>query len=298
MFASFPVARAFGITFRVDWTWIALTLLTAVFWDGDPKVGLANFMLVSVMVFMHEVGHSWMGRALKLDVRDITLSFFGGYTRMGWGNRHEDSKAEMLVAVAGPAVNLVLAAVFGLFVDELAWGRTLAFGDLAQKFYFLNLALGLSNLLPFFPADGGRVLRSSLGLFLDWLTATRIAALIGRLAAVGMIVVGFVYTLWAFVLFGFLMWRACGAEVFLVRLRRAQAAKLHAFEGLRARPATFTPVDTPPAPTADAPPTDSSGARKPVDNPLASSEGELDDEALKRLEQFRGRLRGPVDREE
>lgn len=301
MFASFPVARAFGITFRIDWTWIAFILMTAIFWPGDPMVALFNWLLIFVIVFLHEVGHSAMARVLSIEVKDITLSFFGGYTRMGWGKRVEDAKAEILVALAGPAVNLFLALLSAPFAamtltegfESLEAGATTSAFDLARNFCLFNLVLGVTNLLPFFPADGGRVFRATLGIFVDWLTATRIAAAVGRIAAVALIVVGFMYSSWVAVLFGFLMWRQCVGEVWMVRARRAQRQReLDAADGFGPggpAPAKFTPVD-PPQPTnesADA----ATPARRPVDNPLAGAEGPLDDEAIKKLENFRGRLR-------
>lgn len=298
MFASFPVARAFGITFRVDWTWIAFTLLLALTWDGDPRVALLNWLLVFFIVFLHEVGHSVMARSLEIEVKDITLSFFGGYTRMGWGKRQEQPLAEILVALAGPATNIVLgllaAPIAALSLSEgfrgLEPGLTTSLLDLAKNFCLFNLALGFSNLAPLLPLDGGRVLRGTLGIFLDWLTATRIVAVLGRFGAVALIVLGFLWSSWVSVLIGFVVWRAASQEVWLVRARRAQERAKDGFDPLGAAPAQFTRVDPEPAAQVE-PDSAATRARRPADNPLAEHEGQLDDEAIKRLEQFRGRLR-------
>jgi Zn-dependent protease len=199
MFRSVRVGKLFGIplfihpTFLLLPAWVALT---------NPGVGLAAlaFLMVWVLalfgcVVLHELGHALTARAFGIGTRDITLYPIGGVARLE--KMGEKPAQELCIAVAGPAVNLVLAllltpvALLGFFV---APGETLSFSPeggaalLVLKFLTLlwlsNLGLMLFNLLPCFPMDGGRVLRALLSLGLGTLRATEIAAALGIVLAV------------------------------------------------------------------------------------------------------------------
>jgi stage IV sporulation protein FB len=154
---------------------------------------------------LHELGHSLVAQHYGVQVRDITLWPIGGVARVS----HMPSKPsqEFLMTAAGPATNLVLALLFGAMAftwigpDQLlrmaATPRMLnrfvasqAVQPLILLLAINNLVLALFNLIPAFPMDGGRLLRSGLGLFLSFRRATQLAAILGQVLAAGMVVVG------------------------------------------------------------------------------------------------------------
>jgi Zn-dependent protease len=199
MFRSWKLGTAFGIGIYVHWSFLfipAYVLLTNGTHGGWP---LALFLLLLVAavfgcVVLHELGHALMARAFGIGTRDITLYPIGGVARLE--RMGERPWEELCIALAGPAVNVVLAAlllVLGIGVlgvrdwagflntpEELAglWGVRFLFNLLGA-----NVVLGLFNLLPAFPMDGGRVLRALLSWPLGRLQATEVAAGIGVVMA-------------------------------------------------------------------------------------------------------------------
>ena len=187
---SFQIARLFGIPIRLHLTfllllgWLALRAYTG----GDPVL-LPLAVALFACVVLHELGHSLTARRYGIPVSDITLLPIGGVARMGAMTR--EPIQEFWIAIAGPVVNFVLAPLFFLLhrtfeaapVSGDVWqSQGLFFGKLAA----LNLGIGLFNLLPAFPMDGGRILRSLLAMKLGHVRATKMAASLGQLLAFGM----------------------------------------------------------------------------------------------------------------
>ncbi|MBN9888367.1 site-2 protease family protein [Salipiger abyssi] len=187
---SFSIGRLFGSELRVHATFfLLLAWVAAAAWpQGGAVAALQNVVFVLALfacVVAHEFGHALTARRYGIKTPDITLLPIGGMARLE--RMPEKPAQEILVALAGPAVNIVIWAVlitFGASTDleELAnfGGSPGAFlGQLAA----VNLFLALFNLLPAFPMDGGRVLRALLATRMDRVHATRAAANAGQVMA-------------------------------------------------------------------------------------------------------------------
>lgn len=195
---SFQIARLFGIPIRLHLTfllllgWLAIRAYSP---NGDPVL-LPLAVALFACVLLHELGHSLTARKYGIEVSDITLLPIGGVARMGAVAR--EPRQELWIAVMGPVVNFVLAPLF-LVLSMLfeapkpgvdVWtAHGMFFGKLAS----LNLGIGLFNLLPAFPMDGGRILRALLAMKLGHVRATKMAASLGQLLAFGMGFFGLLY---------------------------------------------------------------------------------------------------------
>src|SRR5262245_46748492 len=199
MFRSWRLGSAFGIGIYVHWTFALLPLLVLI--NDWGKVGTAVFDLVLIgavfgCVVLHELGHALAARHFGIRTRDITLYPIGGVARLeSTGNKPWE---EFCIALAGPAVNVVIALGLGaLWLAMVATNPVIAAETLLGHFVYwlmvLNIGMVVFNLLPAFPMDGGRVLRALLSGALGQLRATRIAAGIGMALAVVLAVVGIAY---------------------------------------------------------------------------------------------------------
>jgi Zn-dependent protease len=189
MKSSWRIGRIAGIevylhfTFLILLGWVALShYLQRQNWQ-DAMSGLVFILALFTIVVLHELGHALTARRFGIRTRDITLFPIGGVARLE--RIPEKPKQELLVALAGPAVNVMLAALlFGvLWVGaELSEAKEfrLVGGHFLAKLMWVNVSLALFNLLPAFPMDGGRVLRALLAMRMDYLRATNIAASIGK----------------------------------------------------------------------------------------------------------------------
>jgi Zn-dependent protease len=201
MFRSFQVGRAFGIPVYVHPTFLLLVLYVLYKSSGAGPVGML-FALVTLpaifgCVVLHEFGHALMARYFGIGTRDVTLYPIGGVARLE--RMSERPVEEVLIALAGPAVNFVLVVLLtplliAAAVSGLLGGATVgltpepALLPLAAQFvatlWLGNLVLLGFNLLPAFPMDGGRVLRALLAMGLGHLRATEVAAAVGLGVAV------------------------------------------------------------------------------------------------------------------
>jgi Zn-dependent protease len=192
MFSSLKIGRLFGIGVFVHPTFWLLPLF--VFLSSSASLGAEHAALDVAVVFavfgcvaLHEFGHALAAMYYGIRTRDITLYPIGGVARLE--NMPERAWPEIVVALAGPAVNVAIAAgIAGLMaLDGLSVSDGLKAGLSLEAFWaqllVINLGLVAFNLLPAFPMDGGRVFRAVVSWFTDRLTATRIASTVGAVIA-------------------------------------------------------------------------------------------------------------------
>lgn len=202
MKGSLKLGNIMGIGIFVHWTFV---LLIAYIIFSNYRAGnnaeqilwsVIFILSIFVTVVLHELGHAFAAKRYHIKTRDITLLPIGGLARLE--SMPEKPKEELVVAIAGPAVNFILAGITALFitmpnVNEL--GVQLSNGVRPNNFFFnffiVNTWLAVFNLIPAFPMDGGRMLRALLAMKFDRYTATRIAVGIGQVIAFIFILLGF-----------------------------------------------------------------------------------------------------------
>lgn len=228
---SWGIGRVAGIGIRLHVTFPLLLVWLGVvhYQRGSTWMAFAADAGLALLVFgivvLHELGHALMARRFGIATRDITLLPIGGVARL---ERMPDRPAqELAVALAGPAVNLLLAGLLaaargGLPETFMADAGVGSPGGLVTRLLWINVGMAAFNLLPAFPMDGGRVLRALLALRLDYVSATTIAARIGQALAVVAGVAG-LFTNPFLVLIAVFVWMGAGEEAALIRLRSSLA---------------------------------------------------------------------------
>ena len=201
MGASLRLGRIFGIPVEVNISWVFVFLLLTYLLAGEfddarlrwPVAQRWSVAVVSVVLFFlsvlaHELSHSVMALSKGIPVRGITLFIFGGVSRL----EREPSRptTEFVVALVGPLISIALAVIFGG-----AW-FLLGRGDSPLEVVLIllawtNLSLGVFNLVPGYPLDGGRLLRAGIwGMTGNHRKATKIAAAMGQVVGGSMVLGG------------------------------------------------------------------------------------------------------------
>ncbi len=197
MAGSYELLTIGGTQVRVHWTFFLLLLwFGLVEWlavGGEAAVFAVIFIvLLFVCVLLHEFGHVLAARRFGIRTPDITLLPIGGMASME--HMPEKPSQEVIVALAGPAVNVVIAfllvVVLGAHLNVAALDLANSSGSsMLARLAVANVALVAFNLIPAFPMDGGRVLRALLAMHMGYVRATRTAAVVGQVFAV---ILGFV----------------------------------------------------------------------------------------------------------
>jgi len=175
-----------GIRIEVHVTFLLMLAWVAMSTSSGARDGLRTALgvvLLFACVMLHELGHALAARRFGIRTREIVLLPIGGVARLE--RMPEKPAQEMFVALAGPAVNVVLAvALGGVLMAQGARPETLPAraesGELLTYLFVANLAMIVFNLVPAFPMDGGRVLRAALAFFMPYARATRFASLVGQ----------------------------------------------------------------------------------------------------------------------
>jgi len=226
---SLRFGRAFGIelyahvTFLVLIVWSGATSLATGQGLAGAVAGMGFVAAVFAIVILHELGHALAARSFGIPTRDITLYPFGGVASLERMPR--EPKQELAIAVAGPAVNVALALLFGAL--SVAFGSVplsfaigLSPGSVLASLAGINVTLAVFNMLPAFPMDGGRVFRAFLALRLDFARATEVAVRLGQFMAVALALVGVLMSPMLMVI-GVFVWLGGQAELVATRLRTA-----------------------------------------------------------------------------
>ena len=173
----FPLGKVFGVMVRLDVTLLLLAAFYAA--QGFIRHGLtgaldaATFaLLLFFCIYLHEMGHALGAALFKIKTLDVTLTFFGGYARLIGSPRTPFQ--QVVVSFAGPAANLLIAA-------GLIWynATTPNPSSIASNLAYANLFLGIFNLLPGFPLDGGKIAAAILSNFMSSSRARVITGYIG-----------------------------------------------------------------------------------------------------------------------
>ena len=209
---SFQVGKLFGISIRIDYTWFVIFVLVAsslsslyfpgVYADWSPPtywfMGIVTALIFFASVLAHELAHSLVSKARGVPVQSITLFIFGGVARIS--DEPKTPASEFWMALAGPATSIGIGMVFGVLYLATGRGKT-PVAALAAWLSYINLFVAALNLIPGFPLDGGRILRSAIWKITGNLRkATRIASILGRAVA------------YMFILLG--IWRAVSGNLF------------------------------------------------------------------------------------
>jgi Zn-dependent protease/CBS domain-containing protein len=199
---SLPAGRLFGVDLRVHLTFVVLLLFVWVtqsvaLGTGGAVRGVALVVIIFACVVLHELGHALVARRSGVAVRSIILLPIGGVTLMeDLGARDANPARDIRIAVAGPLVNLLIAALSGAFIlaflpQAKLWSHPFVdAANLPRALFWSNVFLGAFNLLPAYPMDGGRILRAYLSERMEYVRATRIAVTVGQGFAMLLILLG------------------------------------------------------------------------------------------------------------
>jgi len=260
---SIRVATIKGIDIRIHLTFLFIVLWAAFNWGfvrpggwQGMVYGVVFIGLVFLCVVLHELAHSLLAQAFGVRVQGITLLPIGGIAAIE--STPERPIQELLMSLAGPAVNLILGTVLllGSLVTLPLWGVPLrtpqavlslaggtGFSSLLVDLALANVALGLFNLAPAFPMDGGRILRAFLALALDYGLATQIAVSVGQGLALLLGLWGFFQGDLLLVLIAVFVYLGAEQEGGEVRIR-AVLQGMQACQVLTREPISLLPTDT------------------------------------------------------
>ena len=263
MASSLKIGSVLGIPIRIHITFLLILPVIAYTFAVGPTVGnpwpfgplgfaalgdqpLLQYglgtlaaVLLFACVLVHEVAHSYVAKRHGLKISDITLYLFGGVSAMEEVPR--DPSVELVMALAGPLTSIVIGIIFGAvwFAFPGALWSNYTIGPLVYLMFYLNLALGIFNILPAFPMDGGRALRALLAMRMPYIAATRTAVGLGKLFAVLLGILGLFLGLggiW-FIIIAFFIYVAAGEE------ERATITSV-VLEGVKVRDIMTKDVDT------------------------------------------------------
>ncbi len=253
---SIFAGRFFGVEFRIHLTFLFLLFFILITESATSgSLGLARGVALAAIIFgsviLHEMGHAVVAVRSGIPVRGIMLLPIGGVTLMEPQEHLGSVKnvvRETWIAVAGPMVNLALAATSAVWLVSQKspvslWDKPwITSSALSRSFFWTNLSLFAFNLLPAFPMDGGRVLRAWLARRMEFQQATRRAVSIGNVFAALFMFMGFAFSTW-FMMLAFFMFIAAQMEERTV-LFQSVMETVHMEDIMLTDFSTLSPADT------------------------------------------------------
>ncbi len=226
---SWKIARLWDIDVYIHATFLLILAFVAYnYWVQFERLnavigGILFILALFACVVMHEFGHALMARRFGVKTRDITLYPIGGVARLE--RIPEKPIEELWVALAGPAVNVLIAMLLGAYLVgtgafQLSGLFSMTSGPFLHRLLAVNVILVAFNLIPAFPMDGGRVLRALLAMRMDHLKATHIAATIGQGLAFVFGLVG-LFGNASLLFIAFFVWIGAEQEANMARLKSA-----------------------------------------------------------------------------
>ncbi len=252
---SLKLGRLFKIDVYIHWTfWILMIWIFLMHFragNGLQQAVLAAGFIVALFacVVAHEFGHALTARRYGIKTKDITLYPIGGVASLE--KMPDKPGQEFLVAVAGPAVNVVIAGALwavisftGTMPDPEVLEKAEALSDVPFLFTLLsaNILLAGFNMIPAFPMDGGRALRALLSTAMERPRATQIAATVGQVLAITFVFLGFYYNFWL-VFIGLFVFLGAGIEA-AGEQTRSELSGLKVRDALMRRFTNLSPYDT------------------------------------------------------
>ena len=210
-------------TFFILLAWIGVS-----YWLSDQTLsavarGVGFIVAIFACVLLHELGHALAAQRFGISTKDITLLPIGGVARLE--RMPDEPKQELVVALAGPLVNVVIAVLLWIALSiiggHVPWESfSVTDGPFFNRLMLVNLMLVVFNLLPAFPMDGGRVLRALFATQMDYTKATQIAANVGQLMA---LIFGFVglFSNPFLVFIALFVWIGAAQEAGMVQIKSA-----------------------------------------------------------------------------
>jgi Zn-dependent protease len=210
-------------TFLLLIGWVALSHWLQEGTLAATLAGVGFILALFLCVVLHEFGHALTARRYGIKTRDITLLPIGGVARLE--RMPDEPRQELWVALAGPAVNVVIAAVLFAWLQitgslEPLSRLTMTGGPFVERIMMVNLSLVAFNLLPAFPMDGGRVVRALLAMRMEYTRATQVAASLGQGMA---LLLGFIglFTNPFLLFIAFFVWIGAAQEASMVQMKSA-----------------------------------------------------------------------------
>ncbi|MBQ0734749.1 site-2 protease family protein [Aquimarina celericrescens] len=251
------LGKLFNVNIEIHWTFIFI-LAWVIFLELKSGGTIENALMSTVFILLlfvcvvcHEFGHILTARKFGVTTKKITLLPIGGVASME--TIPENPKEELLISLAGPAVNILIALGLSLFINISIFldqnptqiEETLSHvtpQNLLIYLFSANIALAIFNFIPAFPMDGGRVLRAILAMKMDRVTATNIASGIGQFVALIFVFVGILYNPFLIVIALFIFFGAYGENKMVRQLALLKGHKVQ--EAMLTNISILKPDDT------------------------------------------------------